>query len=78
MGSNDQFDIIVVGGGPAGSTAAYHLAESSSLNVLVVDKRSFPRHKTCGGALLGCRDWSMEFPTLHINPATFDGSLYKI
>ncbi|MBW1983535.1 MAG: NAD(P)/FAD-dependent oxidoreductase [Deltaproteobacteria bacterium] len=62
MGSKDQFDIIVVGGGPAGSTAAYHLAESRSLDVLVVDKRSFPRHKTCGGALLGCRDWSTEFP----------------
>ncbi len=62
MGNKDQFDIIVVGGGPAGSTAAYHLSESCSLDVLVVDKSSFPRHKTCGGALLGCHDWSTEFP----------------
>ncbi len=62
IGSKNQFDVIVVGGGPAGSTAAYHLAESRSLDVLVVDKSSFPRHKTCGGALLRCRDWPAEFP----------------
>ena len=62
MGNKNQFDIIIVGGGPAGSTAAYHLSESCSLDILVVDKSSFPRHKTCGGALLGCRDWSTEFP----------------
>lgn len=62
MDSKNQFDVIVVGGGPAGATAAYSLAESGSLDVLVVDRSSFPRHKTCGGALLGSRDWATEFP----------------
>ena len=56
----NQFDVVVVGGGPAGSTAAYHLA--GSLDVLVVDKTSFPRHKACGGALTRCHDWPAEFP----------------
>jgi menaquinone-9 beta-reductase len=62
MTGNNHYDVIVVGGGPAGSTAAYHLAHSGSLDVLVVDKSSFPRHKTCGGALPRCRDWSKELP----------------
>ena len=62
MASKNQFDVIVVGSGPAGSTAAYHLAESASLDVLVIDKSLFPRHKTCGGALVRCRDWAEEFP----------------
>jgi len=61
-GGKISFDVVVVGGGPAGSTAAYQLATSGSLDVLVVDKEAFPRHKTCGGALLGCRDWPAEFP----------------
>lgn len=51
-----------MGAGPAGSTAAYHLAESGLLDVLVVDRSSFPRHKACGGALVGSRDWPDLFP----------------
>lgn len=59
-GSRNLFDVVIVGGGPAGSTAAYNL--DSSLEVLIVDKASFPRHKACGGALTRCRDWPLEFP----------------
>jgi len=54
-----QYDVIIVGAGPAGSTAAYYLNES--LDVLIIDKSAFPRHKACGGALVGCLDWSSEF-----------------
>lgn len=53
--------MIVVGAGPAGATAAFHLADDPSLDVLVVDRAEFPRSKTCGGALLGCGDWPREF-----------------
>lgn len=44
------FDVIVIGAGPAGSTAGYHLA-SAGLSVLILDKARFPRRKVCGGAL---------------------------
>jgi len=43
-------DVLVVGAGPAGSAAAYHLA-SSGVDVLVVDKATFPREKVCGDGL---------------------------
>ncbi len=43
-------DVVVVGAGPSGSTAAKILAEQG-LNVLLVDKTKFPRNKPCGGGL---------------------------
>lgn len=43
-------DVIVVGGGPAGSSAAYMLAKQG-LNVLVLEKQKMPRYKTCGGGV---------------------------
>src|SRR5579862_6033569 len=45
-----RFDAIVVGGGPAGSTAAYRLA-CAGADVLLVDRARFPRDKPCGGGL---------------------------
>lgn len=47
---NHNFDIIVVGGGPAGSTAGYKLGQSGA-RVLLLDKANFPREKPCGGGL---------------------------
>jgi menaquinone-9 beta-reductase len=44
------FDVVVIGAGPAGSTAAYILA-LNGLDVLIVDKSTFPRNKLCGGLL---------------------------
>ncbi|MFH8384569.1 geranylgeranyl reductase family protein [Kitasatospora sp. NPDC018058] len=43
-------DVIVVGAGPAGSTAAYHLARTG-LDVLLLEKSAFPREKVCGDGL---------------------------
>ena len=43
-------DVIVVGAGPAGSAVAYYLA-TTGLDVLVLEKTSFPREKVCGDGL---------------------------
>ena len=44
------FDVVIVGGGPSGSSCAYWLA-SAGWDVAVVEKKSFPRAKTCGDGL---------------------------
>jgi len=41
-------EVIVVGGGPAGSAAAQRL-KAAGADVLVLDKERFPRHKLCAG-----------------------------
>jgi len=45
-----KYDVVVVGAGPAGSTAAKLLSEKG-LKVLIIDKSKFPRNKPCGGGL---------------------------
>ena len=47
-----SYDVAVIGAGPAGSTAAFHLAEQG-FSVLVLDQCTFPRDKICGDALSG-------------------------
>lgn len=44
----ENYDVIIVGGGPAGSSCA-RVLKRGGLNVLVLDKSSFPRDKVCAG-----------------------------
>ncbi|MFS0705624.1 geranylgeranyl reductase family protein [Cellulomonas sp. 179-A 9B4 NHS] len=48
--AHDDADVIVVGAGPAGASAAYHCA-AAGLDVLLLEKASFPRDKICGDGL---------------------------
>jgi geranylgeranyl reductase family protein len=41
-----DYDVLIIGAGPAGSTAAKLLADAD-YHTLLVDKARFPRHKTC-------------------------------
>ncbi len=45
-----SFDLVVVGGGPAGAVAAA-TAAAAGLRVALVEKRRLPRHKPCGGGM---------------------------
>ena len=48
--TSDRYDVLVIGAGPAGAAAAFWLAERGR-RVLVVEKKRFPREKTCGDGL---------------------------
>ena len=44
----DTCDVLIVGGGPAGSSCAWKL-RASGLHVAILDRQVFPRDKVCGG-----------------------------
>jgi geranylgeranyl reductase family protein len=60
------YDAIILGAGPAGSTAARKLALSGA-KVLLLDKATFPRDKPCGGGLTFRAD---EANDLDLSPVT--------
>src|ERR1700712_638741 len=43
-------DVIVIGAGPSGSSAAYWMA-TAGLDVVLLEKTTFPREKVCGDGL---------------------------
>jgi len=45
-----RYDVIIVGGGPAGAAAAFFLGQAGR-NVLLLEKEILPRYKPCGGAV---------------------------
>ena len=44
----NRCDVLIVGGGPAGSSCAWKLRQAG-LDVTVMDRAMFPRNKVCGG-----------------------------
>ncbi|MFW6079845.1 MAG: NAD(P)/FAD-dependent oxidoreductase, partial [Gemmatimonadota bacterium] len=50
-GRTEPWDVVVIGAGPAGATAALHLA-GRGRDVLLVDRHAFPRDKACGDGLI--------------------------
>ena len=49
---SNSYDIIIIGAGPAGTSAALY-AHKLGLNTVIIDKSTFPRDKICGDALSG-------------------------
>ncbi len=47
VGEAGEFDVVIVGGGPAGLFAAYHLCEHSRLKVLLIEKGKGPLKRKC-------------------------------
>jgi geranylgeranyl reductase family protein len=56
-------DVVVIGAGPAGASAA-HAAATAGRSVLLVERASLPRYKTCGGGIIGTSQQAL--------PAGFD------
>lgn len=48
--SKHNFDVAIIGAGPAGSSLAYFLAKAG-IKVILLDKAGFPRNKVCAGGL---------------------------
>jgi geranylgeranyl reductase family protein len=46
-----EWDVVIVGAGPAGATTAAHIA-GAGYHVLLVDRHGFPRDKVCGDGLI--------------------------
>ena len=47
MSLQSVFDVVIIGGGLAGLSAAIHLRKSN-FNVLLIEKNAYPKHKVCG------------------------------
>jgi geranylgeranyl reductase family protein len=64
----ERCDVLIIGGGPAGSTCARHLTQAGK-DVVVMDKHEFPRDKVCAGWVtpavieeleLDCEDYARD------------------
>jgi len=77
-------DIVVVGGGPAGTTTALALAHAApglARRVVVLEKARYPREKPCAGALggrgdalLGDLGVTIDVPSAHVDGISFHGA----
>ncbi|MBW1766293.1 MAG: FAD-dependent monooxygenase, partial [Deltaproteobacteria bacterium] len=47
-----EYDVIIIGSGPAGSSAAKSLTQRG-LETLILEKEKLPRYKCCSGVLFG-------------------------
>jgi len=87
MSSKKEYDLIIVGAGPSGATAAIY-AKLHGLKTLLLDKQKFPRDKICGDALSGksvgvLRDLELldevqNLPGAYIQSVTFSSPAHEM
>lgn len=68
MNNQTYIDVIIVGGGLAGLVSAIHLSKSG-IDVLVIEKNAYPRHKVCGEYL--SNEVLPYLTSLDVNPLEF-------
>jgi geranylgeranyl reductase family protein len=74
---NARYDVLIVGGGPAGSMTAYRLAKAG-LRVLIVDAKVFPRDKPCGGGLQHKAALRIPFDWQAVNRGSLHGLAFSL
>lgn len=72
-------EVIVIGGGPAGSTCAWKL-QQAGIETIVLDKKQFPRLKLCAGWITPkvVRDLQLDLETYPHSLLTFDRLHFRI
>jgi len=67
-----MYDLIVIGGGPSGASAARR-AGNLGLKTLLLEKKVFPRYKPCGGAL---SEQALSYLDFHIPQELIEKEIY--
>jgi geranylgeranyl reductase family protein len=87
MAANES-DVVIVGAGPAGSVAAFFLAQAG-VDVTLVEQATFPRDKICGDGIsprsvtvmakMGLLDWAeARFPKQHVRLGAPNGAVVEV
>ncbi|MCI0477878.1 MAG: FAD-binding protein, partial [Anaerolineales bacterium] len=69
-----DYDILIVGAGPAGCAAAIQIANKNpdlARRTLVIEKAVFPRHKLCGGGVTTHADNLLKRLRVHLDVPSF-------
>ncbi len=71
-----EYEVVVVGAGPAGSAAAQRLAEKG-IKTALVERKFLPRHKTCAGAVSGKALPYLGEGFLHLTEDRLTGMVFR-
>lgn len=73
--STRMLDVVVIGAGPAGATAAFFLARGG-MKVVLIEKEKLPREKVCGGGVQSCTLSQLPFSFQEVVEAESSGMVF--